>query len=60
MALLKVTQLITIVTLGTECLELLDAYVNLMDSGQGLSHLVKVSSIIHIYTHSSGNAVTPF
>ena len=60
LALLKVAQLITPVTLGTGCLELLDAFVSPMDSGQGLSHLVKVSSIIHIYTHSSENAIAPF
>ena len=59
LAQLKVAQLITPVTLGTECLELLDAFVSPMDSGQGLSHLVKVSSIIHIYTDSSENAVAP-
>ena len=59
LAQLKVAQLITPVTLGTECLELLDAFVSPMDSGQGLSHLVKVSSIIHIYTDSLENAVAP-
>ena len=40
---LKDTQLIMPATQDTDCLDFLDEFVSLMECGQDLSHLVKVS-----------------